>query len=59
MRGAVNPYGTTIPNYHFEDLKRLTEAYKKRDLQYPAIVVDTNHANSNKKYERQGKGPDD
>jgi 3-deoxy-7-phosphoheptulonate synthase len=53
MRGAVNPYGTTIPNYHFEDLKRLTEAYKKRDLQYPAIVVDTNHANSNKKYNDQ------
>lgn len=53
LRGAVNPYGTAIPNYHYEDLKRLSEGYKKRNLQYPAIVVDTNHANSNKQFQRQ------
>lgn len=53
LRGAVNPYGTAIPNYHYEDMKRLIEAYKKRDLQYPAIIVDTNHANSNKKFQEQ------
>jgi len=53
LRGAVNPYGTTIPNYHYEDLIRLSEAYKKRDLQYPAIIVDTNHANSHKKFIEQ------
>jgi 3-deoxy-7-phosphoheptulonate synthase len=53
MRGAVNPYGTCIPNYHFEDLMRLAEAYKKRDLHYPVIIVDTNHANSNKKFSEQ------
>src|SRR4030066_43973 len=34
LRGAVNPYGTTIPNYHYEDLIMLSEAYKKRDLPY-------------------------
>ncbi|MBI5663980.1 MAG: 3-deoxy-7-phosphoheptulonate synthase [Nitrospirae bacterium] len=53
LRGAVDPYGSNIPNYHYEDLMRLSEAYKKRDLQYPAIIVDTNHANSNKKFLEQ------
>ncbi|MBI4699496.1 MAG: 3-deoxy-7-phosphoheptulonate synthase [Nitrospirae bacterium] len=53
LRGAVNPYGTTIPNYHYEDMMRLCEAYKKRDLRFPAIIVDTNHANSNKKFYEQ------
>lgn len=53
LRGAVNPYGTNIPNYHYEDLIKLSEAYKKRDLQYPAIIVDTNHANSSKKFHSQ------
>lgn len=53
LRGAVDPYGTNMPNYHYEDLMRLAEAYKKRDLQYPAIIVDTNHANSNKQFQRQ------
>jgi len=53
LRGAVNPYGTTIPNYHYEDLVRLLEAYKKRNLMHPAIIVDTNHSNSNKKFLEQ------
>ena len=53
LRGAVDQYGTNFPNYHFEDLKRLAEAYKKRNLSYPAIIVDTNHANSNKKFAEQ------
>ena len=53
LRGAVNQYGSNIPNYHYEDLVRLAEAYKKRNLLYPAIIVDTNHANSNKKYYEQ------
>ncbi|MGE5300974.1 MAG: 3-deoxy-7-phosphoheptulonate synthase [Acidobacteriota bacterium] len=53
LRGAVNQYGSNIPNYHYEELVRLAEAYKKRNLLYPAIIVDTNHANSNKKYYEQ------
>lgn len=53
LRGAVDQYGTNIPNYHYEDLMRLSEAYKKRNLRYPAIIVDTNHANSNKKFSEQ------
>lgn len=53
VRGAVNHYGYNIPNYHYEDLSRLSESYKKRNLRYPAIIVDTNHANSNKKFLEQ------
>ncbi|MBI4699351.1 MAG: 3-deoxy-7-phosphoheptulonate synthase, partial [Nitrospirae bacterium] len=53
VRGAVDPYGTNIPNYHYEDLKRLAEIYKKRNLANPAVIVDTNHANSNKKFHEQ------
>ncbi|UCD34420.1 MAG: 3-deoxy-7-phosphoheptulonate synthase [Nitrospiraceae bacterium] len=53
LRGAVDQNGTAIPNYHYESLSRLAEAYKKRGLQYPGIIVDTNHANSNKKFHEQ------
>ena len=53
LRGAVNQYGQNIPNYHYEDLIRLSELYLKGGYQNPAIVVDTNHANSNKKYLEQ------
>lgn len=53
MRGAMNQYGQSIPNYHYEDLMILTDLYKKRSLVNPAIIVDTNHANSNKQYKEQ------
>ena len=38
LRGAVDPYGTNIPNYHYEDLMRLSEIYKKRNLANLAII---------------------
>ena len=53
LRGAVDQSGTNFPNYHYEDLRRLAEIYKKRNLSYPAVIVDTNHANSNKKFAEQ------
>jgi 3-deoxy-7-phosphoheptulonate synthase len=53
LRGAVNQYGSNIPNYYYEDLVRLADVYKKRNLLCPSIVVDTNHANSNKKFAEQ------
>ena len=53
LRGAVNHYGQCIPNYHYEDLVNCTERYSKRSLINPAIIVDTNHANSNKKFNEQ------
>lgn len=53
LRGAVNHFGVNVPNYHYEDLLRTAEAYLRRGLRYPAVIVDTNHANSNKVYSEQ------
>lgn len=53
LRGGVDKYGTCIPNYHYEDLVRLQNIYKKMDLQNPAAIVDANHSNSNKQFKEQ------
>jgi len=53
MRGAVNKYGQNIPNYHYEDLIALIEEYEKRKLSNPSIIIDTNHANSMKRFAEQ------
>lgn len=53
LRGYVNEFGQSRPNYHYEDLIRLCESYAEKDLQNPAVVVDTNHANSGKQYLEQ------
>lgn len=53
LRGYVNKHGQSLPNYHYEDLEHLYEEYGKRDLALPAVVVDTNHANSGKKWAEQ------
>ncbi len=53
LRGGVNKFGLSIPNYHYEDLERLYELYSKQDLKNPAVIVDVNHSNSNKKYKEQ------
>ena len=38
LRGGVDKYGTCIPNYHYEDLVRLLEAYQQRELKNPAAI---------------------
>lgn len=53
LRGAVNKHGSSIPNYHYEDLNRLLEMYDKMDLLNPACVIDANHNNSNKQFDQQ------
>ncbi len=53
VRGAVNQHGQNIANYHYEDLMELSQMYLKRQLAYPAIIVDTNHANSGKRFQEQ------
>ena len=50
LRGAVNKHGEAIPNYHYEDLRLLWEKYQEKNLKNPAVIVDTNHSNSNKQY---------
>ena len=53
LRGYVDRKGVTHPNYHYEDLVSLCELYKESNLKNPAVIIDTNHANSNKHYEEQ------
>ncbi len=53
LRGFVNKYGQNNPNYHYEDLMSLHELYAKSGLANPAVVIDTNHANSGKKWDEQ------
>ncbi len=53
LRGYVNKQGHSMPNYHYEDLAHLWELYAQRELQNPSVIVDTNHANSGKRYLEQ------
>ncbi len=53
LRGYVDELGNSYPNYHYETLSHLVELYAKRDLKNPAAIIDTNHANSGKKYNEQ------
>ena len=53
LRGYVNKYGQSMPNYHYEDLVSLAQVYNESGLLNPALIIDTNHANSGKKYLEQ------
>jgi len=53
LRGAVDITGRNIPNYHYESLLAVAREYTARTLKHPLIVVDTNHANSDKQYREQ------
>ena len=53
LRGAVNKRGAVLPNYHYEDLRLLSDLYAQTTLQNPACIVDVNHSNSNKQYLEQ------
>ena len=53
LRGYVNKHGESRPNYHFEELEYLYNAYAAKGLQNIALIVDANHSNSGKKYAEQ------
>ncbi len=53
LRGYVNKHGQSLPNYHYEDLVHLSQVYAESGLANPAVIIDTNHANSGKKYLEQ------
>ena len=54
LRGYVDERGNSYPNYHYEDLAHLAATYAARpDLANPSVIVDTNHANSGKKFLEQ------
>lgn len=53
LRGYVNQYGQSFPNYHYEDLIRLSADYLENGYKNPAVIIDTNHSNSGKQYLEQ------
>lgn len=53
LRGYVDKFGNSSPNYHYEYIQRTLDMYRERKLSYPAIIVDCNHSNSGKKYLQQ------
>ena len=53
LRGYVDDEGRSHSNYHYEDLASLAKIYAESGLKNPACIVDTNHANSGKKYLEQ------
>ena len=55
LRGYVDSHGTSHPNYHYEDLRRLADLYAAGDYKNPAVIVDCNHSNSGKRYFEQGR----
>ena len=53
LRGYVDKFGRSHPNYHYEDLQTVMELYAKEGQANPAVIIDTNHSNSGKRYEEQ------
>ena len=53
LRGYVNRHGEAIPNYHYEDLEHLYNAYSAKGLENIGLIIDTNHSNSAKKFGEQ------
>ena len=53
LRGLLGASGRSIPNYHYEDLIRVGEAYLDMKLHNPTMVIDTNHCNSDKNFQEQ------
>ncbi len=53
LRGYVDKHGKSHSNYHYEDLVNLADEYEGAGLANPACIIDTNHANSGKKYLEQ------
>ena len=53
LRGYVNSRGECHPNYHYEDMMQLLSVYRPEEFANRAVIVDTNHSNSNKQYKEQ------
>ena len=53
LRGATNKHGNNTPNYHYEDLVRVLDMYNSMDLKNPAVIIDSNHSNSDKQFKQQ------
>lgn len=53
LRGSTDRHGINHANYHYEDLRKLYDLYCNENYLNPAVIIDTNHSNSGKKYLEQ------
>jgi 3-deoxy-7-phosphoheptulonate synthase len=53
LRGAQNSSGRNVPNYHYEDLSLVDQLYHEHKISNPAVIVDSNHNNSGKRFREQ------
>ncbi|MEI8011191.1 MAG: 3-deoxy-7-phosphoheptulonate synthase [Candidatus Omnitrophota bacterium] len=53
LRGAVSPFGRSLPNHHHEDIMLLKKLYAESKLENPAVMIDVSHANSNRQFREQ------
>ena len=53
LRGFTDRNGKNYPNYHYEDLCEMHDICIKENIKNPSVIVDCNHANSNKRYDHQ------
>lgn len=53
LRGYINIAGENVPNYYYENLIKLHDAYCRQNLRNPSVIIDCNHSNSNKQYMEQ------
>ena len=53
LRGYVDKFNHSMPNYHYEDLRGLLNEYESSNLSNPSVIVDCNHSNSGKRYLEQ------
>ena len=53
LRGGTDMNGNYVPNYGYEHILNLAEMFSAENTEYPAVIIDTNHANSGKSFEKQ------
>ena len=53
LRGYTDLTGRSRPNYHYENISNLYDEYVQTNYSNIAVIIDTNHANSNKNYLEQ------
>lgn len=53
LRGFTNKTGKNYSNYHYEDLRELHDICLSNNVLMPGVIIDCNHANSNKEYDEQ------
>ena len=53
LRGGMNAQGENLANYHYEDLMKVYESYQEKNLKNMSVIIDANHANSNKRFMEQ------